>query len=107
MLRIANDELPPWLQPKIGASDVVQETLVEALRCFGQFNGQSPGELQGWLRTILLRQLAQATQHYAAVHKRQVQREVPADRRGRGTGWTRNVHLASYQPLSTRDVGPP
>jgi RNA polymerase sigma-70 factor (ECF subfamily) len=55
----------------------VQDTLIEALNCFARYNGQTPGELQAWLRTILLRQVAQATQHYAATRKRAVQREVP------------------------------
>jgi RNA polymerase sigma-70 factor (ECF subfamily) len=81
LLRIANAELPAWLVPKAGPSDVVQETLVEALSCFARFRGQSAAELQGWLRTILLRQVAQATQHYAATRKRQVEREdvLPAE----------------------------
>src|SRR5205807_1295170 len=68
---------------KVGASDLVQDTLVEALSCFARFNGQTAAELQAWLRTILLRQVAQTTRRYAATHKRQVQREIPLTRLGR------------------------
>ncbi len=77
LLRIANAELPHWLQAKAGSSDLVQDTLIEAISCFARFRGVTSGELQGWLRTILLRQVAQVTQLYAATRKRQVQREVP------------------------------
>ncbi len=38
LLLIANDELPAVLQAKAGASDLVQETQMEAVEGFGQFN---------------------------------------------------------------------
>jgi RNA polymerase sigma-70 factor (ECF subfamily) len=77
LLRIADGEFPAALRAKAGGSDVVQDTLVEALACFAQFRGQSLGELQGWLRTILLRQVGQVTRGYQATGKRQIDREVP------------------------------
>jgi RNA polymerase sigma-70 factor (ECF subfamily) len=76
LLRIANHEMSAGLRPKLGASDLVQDTLIEALNCFARFTGRASAELQGWLRTILLRQIAQATERFAGTRKREVQREV-------------------------------
>jgi RNA polymerase sigma-70 factor (ECF subfamily) len=58
LLSIAEAELEPGLRPRAGASDLVQNALVSAQAAFERFRGQSPGELQGWLRTILLNNLA-------------------------------------------------
>jgi RNA polymerase sigma-70 factor (ECF subfamily) len=77
LLRIANDGLPAGLQPKLGASDLVQDTLVAALNCFARFTGRTPAKLKSWLRTILLRQMARAAEYYAGTRKREVRREVP------------------------------
>lgn len=77
LLRIANSEVPGGLQAKVGPSDVVQEALVEALKCFARFQGLTLAELQGWLRTILKRQVCQVTRHYEVTEKRQADREVP------------------------------
>jgi len=76
LLLIANQELPPDLQGKLGASDLVQETFLEAHRDFPQFQGQSEAELQSWLRQILQHNLSNATRHYRATDKRQLAREV-------------------------------
>src|SRR5262249_9095453 len=65
------------LQAKVGGSDVVQETILEALACFARFRGQTLAELQGWLRTILLRQVSRATHRFRDTDKRQVDLEIP------------------------------
>ena len=49
LLHIANSELDSHLQAKLGASDVVQETFLEAQRIFDRFEGNSPDELRAWL----------------------------------------------------------
>jgi RNA polymerase sigma-70 factor (ECF subfamily) len=82
LLRIATQEVPQGLQAKLGDSDVVQETILEALRCFAAFRGEAPAELQGWLRTILLRQVSQASQRFVATDKRRLDREVPLPQLG-------------------------
>jgi RNA polymerase sigma-70 factor, ECF subfamily len=48
----------PWLASKLDASDLVQQTLLQAHAAREQFRGQSPEELAGWLRQILTRTLA-------------------------------------------------
>jgi RNA polymerase sigma-70 factor (ECF subfamily) len=77
LLHIANAGLPDLLQAKLGGSDVVQETIVEALTCFANFHGQSLPELRGWLGTILKRRISNAADHYQGTAKRQAGREVP------------------------------
>ena len=48
----------PWLAAKLDASDLAQQTLLQAHAARGQFRGHSPEELAGWLRQILARALA-------------------------------------------------
>src|SRR5262245_55812569 len=57
LLLIALRELDSGLQAKGGASDLVQETMVDALRDFRRFHGSSEAELQAWLRELLLHNL--------------------------------------------------
>ena len=46
------------LQGKVGDSDLVQQTFLEAHRDFGQFRGQTESELAAWLRRLLATNLA-------------------------------------------------
>src|SRR5690606_37592133 len=78
LLAIANSELPDGLNGKVGASDVVQDTLVKGLKSFGTFLGGTPDELGGWLRQILLHELANHVQGFRTA-KRDWRLEQPAD----------------------------
>jgi RNA polymerase sigma-70 factor (ECF subfamily) len=71
---LARMQLDPRLQGKLDASDVVQQTLLEAYRARDQFRGQTDAELAGWLRQILARQLAHAVRDLGRA-KRDVGRE--------------------------------
>jgi len=53
LLVIAGRQLDPGLHAKGGASDLVQETILEAQRDFAQFQGTSEAELLAWLRHTL------------------------------------------------------
>jgi len=77
LLQMAQNELNTDLQAKVGASDLVQESLLQAHLHFDQFQGGAPEELRGWLRQILLNQLAYCRRHYRDTGKRQLDREVP------------------------------
>jgi len=46
------------LQAKVDASDIVQQTMVQALGGLGTFRGKSEAEMAAWLRQILARHLA-------------------------------------------------
>jgi RNA polymerase sigma-70 factor, ECF subfamily len=57
---LARSQLQPRLQSKLGASDIVQETLLKATQNLGQYRGKSEAELAGWLRRILTNTLVDA-----------------------------------------------
>jgi RNA polymerase sigma-70 factor (ECF subfamily) len=75
LLLIARQELASDLQAKGGASDLVQETFTEACRDFGHFQGTTAAELRGWLRRLLLNNLANFTRRYRDTAKRQAAAE--------------------------------
>lgn len=76
LMAIANAEMETDLAAKIGASDVVQTSMLSAQRCLGEFEGESREELLAWLRGILLKDLKQANRYYRAA-KRNIHRESP------------------------------
>src|SRR4051812_23796972 len=71
---LARAQLDPRLRPRLDASDAVQQTLLEAHRCAGQFRGTTSGEVAAWLRQILARNLANAARDLGR-QKRDVARE--------------------------------
>lgn len=75
LLLIANATLDEGLRGKVGASDVVQETFLDAHRAFHQFEGSTEQDLLTWLRQILLNNLRDATRRRQAA-KRQPLRDV-------------------------------
>lgn len=77
LLSVANQELEPELQAKVGPSDVVQESFLEANRDFGQFHGRTQEDLLAWLRRILLHNLANVRRQFCGTDKRRLDREVP------------------------------
>jgi RNA polymerase sigma-70 factor (ECF subfamily) len=52
--------LDPRLRAKLGASDVVQQTLMDAHKNIEQFHGNTEAEMAAWLRQILVHDLADA-----------------------------------------------
>ena len=60
LLLLARARIDPRLAAKFDASDVVQQTLLEAHRDAAQFRGRTSGEQAAWLRQILARNLANA-----------------------------------------------
>jgi RNA polymerase sigma-70 factor (ECF subfamily) len=81
LLAIANRQLDPALQAKGGASDIVQETFLEAQRDFAQFGGTTGSELRAWLVRLLMNNVANFARHYKATGKRELKREaaLPGD----------------------------
>lgn len=50
---VARSQVESWMRPRIDASDIVQQTLLEAHRGLARFAGESEGEWLAWLRQIL------------------------------------------------------
>jgi len=74
LLLLAEIELSPRLRAKEDASDIVQQTLLEAHRDLPTYRGQTEAELVGWLKTILARNLLNAARQFRA-QKRDIRRE--------------------------------
>ncbi len=79
LLLIANQELDSAIQGKLGASDVVQETMLTAQLAIEDFRGSTHEELLSWLRGILLNDLLEAGRTYRGTAKRNIGREVSID----------------------------
>jgi RNA polymerase sigma-70 factor, ECF subfamily len=73
---LAQMHLDPRLRGKLDASDLVQQTFLQAHQAWHQFRGRSDGEQAAWLRQILARNLANAVRDLGRA-KRDVAREQP------------------------------
>ena len=62
---LARLQLDARLQGKLDASDVVQQTLLQAHASLEQFRGRSSAELAAWLRQILVNTLAMARRRFS------------------------------------------
>jgi RNA polymerase sigma-70 factor, ECF subfamily len=75
---LAQAQLGKRLRAKCAPSDLVQQTLLEAHRDFGGFQGQHEGELLAWLRRILAHNLFNEARRYGTL-QRDADREVSLD----------------------------
>src|SRR5262249_32668615 len=69
--------LGPDLSAKVGASDLVQETLLAARRDGEAFRGETPDDLKTWLTAILRHLMANTRRQYFDTAKRRAGAEVP------------------------------
>jgi RNA polymerase sigma-70 factor (ECF subfamily) len=63
---LAGLQLDPRLRAKLDASDVVQQTLLEAVRDWPAFRGEGDAALGAWLRQLLARNLCDAARAFQA-----------------------------------------
>jgi len=73
---VARAHVESWLQAKVDASDLVQQTMLEAHRDFTRFHGATEGEWLAWLRQIVSHNAADFIRQYYKTAKRQAGREV-------------------------------
>ncbi len=95
---MAERELDPTLRAKGGASDIVQETFIEAQRAFANFSSQSQEEFLAWLRTLLLNNLADFRRRYRGTLKRSADREIELQAGGSSVDWRNNLAAAMPTP---------
>jgi RNA polymerase sigma-70 factor (ECF subfamily) len=76
---LAAVQLPATLRARLEPADLVQDTLVEAVRDLAQFRGNSKPELAGWLRRILSRNVRdRARKEFAARRDINLERSLEA-----------------------------
>lgn len=56
----------PQLSAKAGASDIVQQTMMQAAGEFDAFRGTTAAQFRGWLRQILINEVRGLKRHFAA-----------------------------------------
>jgi RNA polymerase sigma-70 factor, ECF subfamily len=77
LLDDARRDLPWDLRSKVGGSDLVQETMLDAHRDFDQFTGRTGEEFFLWLQCLLRHNFSNFLRAFRTRAKRQVRREVP------------------------------
>jgi RNA polymerase sigma-70 factor, ECF subfamily len=75
LLLVANLAVKKGLQPKTGASDLVQEAFSEAHRIFDRFQGETEEELRRWLLSILDHKIGNVQKSFFGTARRDVSRE--------------------------------
>jgi RNA polymerase sigma-70 factor (ECF subfamily) len=99
LLEVARHAVGPALNAKGGASDLVQETFLEAHQLFPRFDGATRAQLRAWLRCLLLHKAAKLGRRYSSTAKRQLSREVSLG------GGERAIHLSQIAgPTPTPSV---
>jgi len=104
LLDIARQELDPGLQAKGGASDVVQDTFLEAQRDFERFHGDSTGELRAWLRQLLIHHVYKLARRYRTTQKRAAGLEVPLESAAPGRGLRDGGGSPSVQAMAREEA---
>jgi RNA polymerase sigma-70 factor (ECF subfamily) len=72
---LARAQMESWMGGKVDASDLVQQTLLEAHRGFDNFTGQAEGEWLAWLKQILAHNAQDEIRRFRAA-KRAAGREL-------------------------------
>lgn len=76
LLVVADDELGSDLKVKVSASDVIQDSFLEAQRDFPQFQGTTAIEFQRWLRRLVLNNVANVVRGFRCTSQRDIARET-------------------------------
>lgn len=98
---MARSLIAPEFRPHIGASDIVQETFLEAHRDFAAFQGHDEAVLVAWLRKILVRNLANAIGYHHA-GRRDVRRQRSIEQALERSSCALHASLAA--PISSPSV---
>lgn len=88
---VARAQIEGWMRTKFDASDLVQQTLLEAHQGLARFEGETEAEWLGWLRGILNHNTLDFARRYQGAAKRDVKREFSIDRVGQQQSDTSGV----------------
>lgn len=78
MILLAGRYSDEQLKRKLGVSDIVQQSMVNVVRGFDDFRGDSEGEFKAWLKAVLRNEIHRIRRDYGR-EKRDVSREKPLD----------------------------
>jgi RNA polymerase sigma-70 factor (ECF subfamily) len=78
--------LGPRLRERVELSDVVQEALVEVVRQFPQFTGETEAALVGWLRRLVGQKLADLGRYHSRAKRLGASTALPLDAAAPDTG---------------------
>lgn len=98
---LATTQIERRLRSRLSPSDVVQETMLRAHKNFGQFRGATEPELIGWLRQILVNNLAKFVEQHVLAARRDVRREVSIERLGAALERS-TIQLAALLPAESK-----
>ena len=76
LLLAAASELGQDLTAKLGSSDIVQATMLEACRDFRTFQGTTEAEYRSWIRRLLERNLVDSARQFREAKSRSISKEV-------------------------------
>jgi RNA polymerase sigma-70 factor (ECF subfamily) len=77
--RLAERQLIGRIAVRVDASDIIQQTFLEAHRNFRQFAGTDARELAAWLQRILDHKVAGAIRDHTLLQKRNIRRDRSMD----------------------------
>lgn len=97
---LARVEIGHRLQGKVDASDVVQETFLEAHRHFPAFEGSQEPQFVQWLRKILAGRVAHLVRHYFGTQGRDIRLEeqIAANLDQSSQAWGRELAANGASP---------
>jgi RNA polymerase sigma-70 factor (ECF subfamily) len=95
---VASRELDPVLRAKGGASDIVQETFIEAQRAFPRFASATQEEFLAWLRRLLLNNVSDFRRRYRGTNSRATDREIRMDAGNLSADWRAQLVAPTHSP---------
>ena len=98
LLAVANTSVEPALATKEAASDLVQETFLDAQRNFPGFTGETEDALLRWMKDILAANVIDLRRAYRGTEKRDL------DRERRMQDSARPIRLAGPDPTPSKQV---
>ncbi|QEG33577.1 RNA polymerase sigma factor [Bythopirellula goksoeyrii] len=88
---MADNGLGTDLQAKLGASDVVQDTMLDAVDDFRSFRGRTEAEFRAWIKRLIEHNLIDSARRFRDTQARDTSREVSAEELDCGAGEMRSA----------------
>ena len=100
---LARTQLRRAFQAKVGASDMVQQAMLQAVQGFDGFRGSTEAELRGWLRQILAHHICHLDRDMHR-DKRDVRREQSIEQKLAQSSMRLEGLLAGNAPTPSQNV---